>query len=271
MLNQQTIKDFLADLTSRGMSQNTIRAYKADLEGLQQWIALDSISPNKTLEQWAASYLNFGRAQWAPKTTCRKLTTFRAFALWLGMPTMLANYKPPVPARAQPHPIPEGVAGVEAMIARTRNPLHKALLALNGLMGLRIDECVNITPDCFDLNAMTLKVRGKGDKTRVIPIGDKAWKHLVDQYTFAAEIDPGQRLVPYSNRGARAAITRHGRNAGLSRHVASHDLRATAITAGYNKSKDLRAMQEFAGHADPKTTMLYTGVEMAAMRDAVNF
>lgn len=157
-----------------------------------------------------------------------------------------------------------------AMIDRTRNPLHKALLAMNGLMGLRIDECINITPVHFDTDNMTLTVRGKGDKTRVIPISDRAWKYLVDQYTYCVQIDPGQRLVPYSNRGARAAISRHGRNAGLSRHVASHDLRATALTASYEKTKDLRAVQELAGHADPKTTMIYTGVSMTAMREAAN-
>ena len=223
-----------------------------------------------TFEATAAKYLNLGRKEWAPKTTCRRLTTLRSYGQWIGFPAFLANYKPPTPSKSQPHPIPEGIPGVEAMIARTRNPLHKALLAMNGLMGLRIDECINITCDCFNLSEMTLKVRGKGDKTRVIPISDKAWGFIKARYAQCDASSLAIPLVPYSNRGARKAITRHGRNADLSRPVASHDLRATALTASYDKSKDLRAVQELAGHADPKTTMIYTRVGLEAMREAAN-
>lgn len=267
--NPQTIQQFLADLTTRGLSENTIRAYRADLEGLNTFINADPFT-DATAEQFAAMYLNQGRKVWAPKTTCRKLTTFRSYGEWCKEPLFLANYKPPVPATAQPHPIPEGIDGVVAMIQRTRNPLHRCLLALNGLMGLRIEECITVTADCVNVDEMTLKIRGKGDKTRIIPISPRAWTYIFDQYLYCDKIDPGKPLVPYSNRGARAAISRHGRNAGLSRHVRSHDLRATALTAAYNKTKDLRAVQELAGHADPKTTMTYTGVSMAAMREAAN-
>lgn len=224
---------------------------------------------SQNLEGDTAVYLNTGRRNWSAKTTCRKLTTFRSFGQWLGFPTFLATYKPPTPAKPQPHPIPEGIAGVVAMIDRTRNPLHKALLALNGLMGLRIDEVVNITTDCFDVENMTLKVRGKGDKTRVIPISDLAWKYIEPRFEYCGE-NSNLKLVPYTNSGARKAVTRHGRNASLSTRVRSHDLRATFLTAAYTKTKDLRAVQELAGHADPKTTMTYTGVSMAAMREAAN-
>ena len=251
------------------MSENTVRAYRADLEGLYAFIQTYPLTV-ATVEQFAASYLNQGRKDWSPKTTGRKLTTFRSFGAWCKEPLFLYDYKPPTPAKAQPHPIPEGIAGVLRMIERTRNPLHKALLALNGLMGLRIDECINITPDCFNLNEMTLKVRGKGDKTRIIPISPQAWKYISSQYVYCTKVEPGRELIPYTNRGARAAVSRHARNAGLVRHVASHDLRATFATAAYEKNHDLRAVQELLGHADPKTTMTYTLVSMAAMREAAN-
>lgn len=263
MITEQTIKDYLNDLASRGMSQNTTRAYRADLEGLMKFCQTASAP----IETQAAAYLNLMRGEWSPKTTCRKLTTFRSYGTWLGHPTFLASYKPPTPSRPQPHPIPEGITGVLAMIAATRNPLHKALLALNGLMGLRIEECINVETDHFNLDEMTLTVRGKGDKTRVLPISALAWSHIEPQYSW---VDAGCRLIPYSNRGARKAISRHGRRAGLVRHIVSHDLRATFLTAAYNKTKDLRATQELAGHADPKTTMVYTGVTMDAMRAAAD-
>lgn len=269
MLNPKMIQNYLGDLIAQGFSENTVRAYCSDLEGLYAYVQTDPFV-NQTLEAWAASYLNQGRKNWAPKTTCRKLTAFRSYGNWSKIPGFLNSYKPPTPSKTQPHPIPEGIAGVVAMIERTRNPLHKALLALNGLMGLRIDECIHITPECFNLDEMTLKVRGKGDKTRVIPVSPRAWEYIQPRYEYVLKYMGKAFLVPYSNRGARAAISRHGRNAGLSRHVASHDLRATVLTAAYAKTKDLRAVQELAGHADPKTTMLYTGVSMEAMREAAN-
>lgn len=266
MIDHQKIKDFLLELESRGLSENTLRAYRADLMGLMNF-ATPTLA-GTTFEQEAASYLNIGRKQWSPKTTCRKLTTFRTYAHWLGHPSFLVTYKAPTPSKPQPHPIPEGIAGVEAMIGSTKNPLHKALLAMNGLLGLRIDECINIRPEHFNLNEMTLTVKGKGDKTRVIPLSKKAWDFLEPQYMQALSIDG--RLVPYSNRGARKAITRHGVRAGLSRHVASHDLRATTLTAAYNNSKNIRAVADLAGHASVNTTMVYTGVSMQEMREAID-
>lgn len=155
------------------------------------------------------------------------------------------------------------------MIDRTRNPLHKALLALNGLLGLRIDEVIHVCLDHFDLNEMTLKVRGKGDKTRIVPVSSRAWTTIKPRYDACAAANLSF-LVPYSNRGARKAVSRHGRTAGLSRHVVSHDLRATALTAAYDKSLDLRAVQEIAGHTDPRTTQLYTQVSMTNMRTALD-
>ena len=154
------------------------------------------------------------------------------------------------------------------MIERTRNPLHRALLTLTGLMGLRVDEAIHVVPQHFNMAEMTLTVRGKGDSTRVIPISTMAWKYLEPRYKMCLPVYC--RLVPYSNRGARKAITRHGANANISRRVSSHDMRATFLTAAYAKTKDLRAVQELAGHADPKTTMTYTQISMTAMREAAD-
>lgn len=243
-----------------------MRAYKSDLEGLDLFCA----TAVGVLEHQAAAYLNIMRREWSPRTTCRKLASFRAYGQWLGQPGFLATYKPPVPSVSQPHPIPEGIDGVVRMIETSRNGVHRCLLALNGLLGLRVAEAIEVRPEHFDLIEMTLSIRGKGDKTRVIPVSTRAWEYIRDQYTYCTQVAPGQRLVPYSNRGARKMVTTRARRAGLSRPVASHDMRATTLTAAYNKSHDIRAVQELAGHADIKTTQVYTGVTMAAMREAVD-
>lgn len=247
------------------MSKNTIRAYRADLDSFIGSVAPPSDWPS--FEAAAAKYLNDGRVTWAPKTTIRRRGTLRRYAEWAGCPTVfLAKYKTPVPPPAQPHPIPEGVDGVLAMIASTNNPRHKALCALTGLVGLRIDEAVNVEPSHFNIN-QTLTVRGKGDKTRIVPISDGVMEILQPAYQLA--LKNGTTLVDRTESGARKSIRRHGRRAGLERAISSHDMRATAATAMYDNTKDLRAVQEILGHSDAKTTQGYTGVSEAARRAAV--
>jgi site-specific recombinase XerC len=268
MLTKQKVEDYLSSLTANGASPETVRAYRTDLR-----VALDYIGINApdwpTLERASQQWLNLMRTQWAPKTLQRRLGTLRSWARWAGAPAdFLASYKAPKPAPARPHPISEGIPGVVAMIRSSRNPRHRALCALTGLMGLRVAEAISVRPEHFDTATWTLTVRGKGDKTRVVPITPTAWGFIGRAH--AAAVASGGPLVPLSNRGARKAISRHARNAKLGNHVASHDMRATFATAAYDKTKDLRAVQELLGHADAKTTQVYTQVSMASMRAAAS-
>lgn len=260
-----TIPAYLQHLANRGASENTLRAYAADLKALQQYTWDNDW---KDLERFAACVLNDARKRQSPKTVLRKLGTFRAWARWAEHPQFLDDYRPPRPAAAEPHPLPEGIDGVLRMIESTRNPRHKALIALCGLCGLRVDEAVNIKPEHIIIRPddIVMMVRGKGDKTRVVPVTETAWKYITKAHDMA--LDNNTTITRLTNRGGRASITRHAIRAGLSRHVSSHDLRATFATAAYAKSKDLRAVQELLGHADPKTTLVYTGISMAARRSA---
>lgn len=265
MLTTSSIHLYLENLERNGNSVQTIRAYNTDLR-----LALPDVILCRTWDEAETAFARFltkNRTTWAPKTTQRRLGTYRSWAKWAGAPaTFLLSYKSPKPAAPQPHPIPEGISGVVAMMASTRNPRHKALCALTGLLGLRVGEAVTITPASFDLIEMTLTIRGKGDKTRVVPVSDAAWKQIKGAHALA--VANGGTLLRMSNGGARRAITRHGRNADLSRPVSSHDMRATFATTAYRNSKNLRAVQELLGHADAKTTQVYTEVSMADMRAA---
>ena len=270
MLTMTSIENYLANLIANGASEETTRAYRPDLTGALAYVGRTGAPPAldwPTTEAAFKSYLNDNRGTWAPKTTRRRLGTLRSWARYSGAPdTFLGDYRAPIPAPPQPHPIPESIDGVLRMIMSTRNPRHRALCTLTGLMGLRVHEAVDVRPDDFDMAEMTLTVRGKGSKTRIVPVSETAWKHLHKAYALADA--NGTTLVRIGNRGARAAISRHARNAGLSRHVASHDMRATFATAAYRKSKDLRAVQNLLGHADPATTQVYTEVAMTQMRNA---
>lgn len=264
MLTEHSVERFLAHMKRNGASPQTIRAYRTDLAQ-----AMTYVDPEMDWEQTEdalTDYLYDNRERYSPKTIQRRLSTFRSWAKWAGKKDLLENYRAPKAAPTDPHPIPEGIDGVMRMIQSTRNPRHKALCTLTGLMGLRVAEAIAVRPEHFDHEHDLLVVRGKGDKVRHVPVTRTAWKFLKTAHKHASV--SGTTLVRLSDRGARASVSRHAKRAGLSRHVSSHDMRATFATAAYEKGHDLRAVQELLGHSDSKTTQIYTRVSMNAKRAA---
>lgn len=180
---------------------------------------------------------------------------------------MMRDYSAPSPAKSQPHPLPEGMEGVRRLIDVARNDQQRALIALCGMLGCRVAEALSVHPSDFNTGEMLLTIRGKGDKTRVVPISSMAWQVLAMPVTRA--MCEGRGVIDYKDRFARRVITDLGVKAGLKRHISSHDLRATFATAVYDKTLDLRVTQELLGHSSSQTTELYTGVTADSMRKAV--
>jgi site-specific recombinase XerD len=154
------------------------------------------------------------------------------------------------------------------MVAAARKPSHRALVALCGFIGCRVGEALSVRPSDIDLGSMVLKVDGKGDKIRFVPISTEAWGYMADAVT-AAFLNGDERIINVQERVARQNITTLAKRAGLSRHVSSHDLRSTFSTAVYDKTGDIRLVQELLGHSSVETTQIYIGVKHQKMRDAV--
>jgi site-specific recombinase XerD len=156
------------------------------------------------------------------------------------------------------------------MIAAARNPKQGSLVALCGLCGLRIAESLSVRPSHFNFTDLTLSVRGKGDVTRIIPVSDEAWEVLFPAVSQAFITGDNPPIIDFKDRFARSLITKLGERAGLSRRVASHDLRATFATAVYNATLDQRLVQELLGHASGNTTEIYIEVALKSKKAAVN-
>lgn len=245
-----------------GYSANSIRAYRGDMAyALEACADLTSWS---AVEKALAELLGTCD-EWKPATFNRRLGTWRTYAADQGNRELLSKYRSPKQQEQQhAQAMPEGIAGVQRMIASTRNPIHKSLCALTGLLGLRVAEALVARPSDVNLATMSLTVHGKGNKLRVIPITAGAWDAIEKRYL--ACLDENELLVPLSDRGARRSITRHGRRAGLSLPVSSHDMRATFATAAYAKTKDLRALQELLGHDNVTTTQRYASTSWDSMK-----
>lgn len=261
-LTNESIADFQKSLIVRGRSALTVKAYSTDLRMLLVEMSVVEVSL-EDLETTAAQWLNLMRQVKSPKTNQRRLTSVKAFANWIGL-SILQEYKPPMTLPPLPHPIPEGIAGIRTMLSHAKSPQTRALIALCGLMGLRVAETLAVTPGCFDLDRMILTVRGKGDVTRQVPLSSEAFDATARAYMMAGD----GPLVTISDRGARAVVSRIGERA-LGHHVASHDLRMTFGTA-VNQQYGLRVAQLLLGHASSKTTELYTLVTLDELRKAVN-
>ena len=273
MFSHEAIERFLSSLKENGSSSETVRAYGSDLKGLLTWMETSWIptlpSQDTSPETLTKAYLNLHKETWAPRTLKRKASCIKAFASFVGTAGFLADYRLPNPGRAIPHPIPEGVSGVLDMLYLCTNSEQQCLVSLCGLMGLRVSEARSVIPQNFNLVDETLTVEGKGNKTRTLPVTRAAWKWIEPAYlnAYSSELGP-ETLIGYSDRGARVLIARLGKKAALVRGISSHDLRATFATAAYNRSRDLRVVQELMGHSSSQTTEVYTGVVMDKMREA---
>jgi integrase len=264
--NTLTVEEFIEHCEDLAWSPHSLRAYRGDLMG-----CLSSIGNQNDPAEFrkaACAWLNRGRLTWAPRTTKRKLASLSAMAEFLGEEGLFDGYNAPTPERLVAHPLPGGLVDLKAMFdAAGDNAEHRALLALCGLCGLRISEALNVTVRDFDEDVRTLHVRGgKGAKDRVLPVSGTARGHLIPLLKL---IDYG-KLFGFTDNTARNIFAALGEAAGISRKVVPHDLRSTALTAMYRATKDLRVVQEFAGHASSTTTEGYTKVDLEDLRNAAD-
>lgn len=261
-LTEESIVSFQRSLTARGRAALTVKAYSSDLRTFLAEMELTSV-PILSLETTSQDWLNTTREIMAPRTTLRRLSSIRAFGKWSGV-RILEDYIAPDPGKAYAHPLPEGIEGVRRMVCGLANARYRALVGLCGFCGLRVTEARMVTPADIDVAAGLLTVRGKGDKTRTVPLSADAFGAVAQ-----ALLQSGwtQTLVQLSDRGARYIITEHGANT-LGHLVASHDLRMTFGCAVHEKY-GLRAAQELLGHASANTTEGYTTVPLETLRKAV--
>lgn len=285
ILSLGSIEQFLSYLSVNGLAKNTVKAYRADLRvamdeipvpepivyGTEQAQELHLVSLTRSqVESCLATYLTEMREsrEYSPATINRKLACFRKYGKWCGWPDFLSAYrKMPDPPQVA-HPLEDGVEAVKAMLKCARKPHHVALVTLTGLLGLRISEALSIRASHINesTDPIMLRFQGKGEKVRQVPVNDKVYELLLPRLVRCWSSN--ERLVPLSDRGGRLAITSIAKRAGINA-VASHDMRMTFGTAVYyNSGGDLRATQELLGHADARTTQLYTFVSMEKQRAA---
>jgi site-specific recombinase XerD len=281
------MRTFDRELQRRGAAERTRRAYGVDLAQLALWSTANGIEPSAVdypaLRRYAAQLAGRGAG---PRTVARKLAAIRSFfRSMVELGEMTANPADLLPSPKQPQRLPrtlkaEDVAALLNKIPAT-TPLElrdRALFEMAYACGLRAEELVNLDLESIDFDAETVRVEGKGGKTRFVPVGEPALRSVtryLERGRPALASADGQSALLLSKSGRRLSTSDVRRRLRVwARHAAQqgavhpHALRHSFATHLLEGGADLRAIQELLGHASISTTQVYTRVESARLRAA---
>jgi integrase/recombinase XerD len=279
---QGLVLDFLSYLElERGLSRNTLNAYRTDLFQYGQFLAARdadalTVRPTDVADFLAELATGNGRPPCSAATIHRKAACLRSFYKHLRRDELISDDPTAVlsaPRRAKKLPQVLNYAEVQKLLAAPRGDeptvlRDRALLEVMYACGLRASETIGLELGDIDLRQGFLRARGKGSKERLVPLGRKAIaaisvylrggrpKLVGDRHE--SKLFVNFRGGQLSRQGLYKIVQRHARAAGLGGQMSPHTLRhsfATHLLAG---GCDLRAVQEMLGHADISTTQIYT-------------
>lgn len=272
----------------RAYSPNTVDAYLGDLRHLVNYV--DAEGKNlldvrlDDLQHFAATLHEVGIG---PTSQARVLSGVRAFYRFL----LLDGYIEADPTELLPSPrlgthLPEvlTVDEIDRMeqaidLSRWEGQRNKAIIEVLFSCGLRVSELVNLTLSRLFINDGFVRVLGKGNKERLVPISPSAIHELqlwfVDRNQM--NIKPGEQDFVFLNRrGAHLTrtmillmIKKYAREAGINKTISPHTLRHSFATALLQGGANLLAIQAMLGHADVSTTEIYTHIDTHMLRDEI--
>ncbi|MFC4404292.1 site-specific tyrosine recombinase XerD [Gracilibacillus xinjiangensis] len=284
---QYAMEDFFHYLQiERGLSSNTIQAYKRDLK--QYYIFLkqreivkwESVSRHDIL-QFLYQLNDLGKSS---ATLARVLSTIRLFH-----PFLMREYQIPedpsihieTPKTNRKLPKVLSIGEVDRLLTFNDGDKfslrNKAMLETMYATGLRVTELIDLTLADLHLSMGFVRCFGKGSKERIVPLGDVA-KDSIEQYLersrpkFVKQKKTEQVFVNHhgsalSRQGFWKNIKQIAKDAGIEKEISPHTLRHSFATHLLENGADLRAVQEMLGHADISTTQIYTHVSKSRLKD----
>lgn len=272
----------------RNYSGNTLEAYILDINKLLKFLKDNGISPEAAklsdIQCFAASLHDIGIS---PRSQCRILSGVRAFYKYL----YLDGYIKDDPTELLESPklgdhLPEVLTTEEVDrleqaidLSKWEGQRNKAIIEVLFSCGLRVSELVNLKMSALYLDEQFVRIMGKGNKERLVPISENAIKQL--KYWFIdrshMNIKPGEEDYVFLNRrGAHLTrtmilimIKRLGAEAGIQKTISPHTLRHSFATTLLEGGADLRAIQSMLGHESIGTTEIYTHIDTHTLREEI--
>lgn len=270
----------------RGLSKNTLSAYRTDLMALARWVAghgrpITGAGRDDVLSFIAERVEGGAR----PRSSARQLSSFRRFFRWLVRergdgddPT--AQISMPKIGRPLPKSLSEDEVESLLNAPDTTDALghrDRTMLEVLYATGLRVTELVSLRLGQVNLNQGVVRVTGKGGKERLIPLGEESLEWLQQFIAGPREeilLEKQTEFVFPTRRGDRMTrqafwhiIKRYTERAGISQALSPHTLRHAFATHLLNHGADLRVVQMLLGHSDLSTTQIYTHVARERLRE----
>jgi integrase/recombinase XerD len=280
----------------RGLSENTLGAYRRDLAGYVGWLAGRGIDDSDAVTPALVAEFVADRASAQPQpaasSIARLQSSVRGLHRFLAREGIeaedpSARLRPPKLPRRLPKALTidqveklldaSGPSPSEAAPGDVIGIRDRALLELLYATGARVSEAVQLDVDDVT-NGDVLRVKGKGSKERIVPIGSYA-RAALDTYLVRSRPELsrrgmatprlflGARGAPLSRQSAWLVIQHAAERAHLTAHVSPHTLRHSFATHLLQGGADVRVVQELLGHASVATTQIYTHVSVDALRD----
>lgn len=277
--------DYLS--VERGFSQNTLLAYRRDLEQYLRFLKANGINSwekaeDNVLSKFRLSLKNKGAST---STVSRKIYAIKTFYRFLLQEGKI-NYDPTLdlsaPKTIKKLPSVLTVGDIEKLLQESegekiKNLRDKAILEVLYATGIRVSELISLTIDDINLKVGYLKVFGKGGKERIIPLGKKAIDSLKVYLEYSRPLllkEKKNIFLFLNNKGNK--FTRQGifyllkfysKKASLSKKIAPHTLRHSFATHLLERGADLRSVQEMLGHSNISTTQIYTHITRERLKE----
>ena len=284
----EEINDYLHYLTiERGLSLNTRKSYERDLLQYLHYLEDEQITSWQDVDRYVViNYLEkMHDEKKAPATVTRMITSLRRFHQFLRQ-ERLTDHDPmqhiDTPKKVQKLPSTLSLTEVERLIETPDTTQNlgirdRAILEVMYATGMRVSELVGLKLSYLHLSLGLVQTLGKGDKERIIPLGDYAIQWLeryLDEARPLLVANPSETHVFVNHHGT--GLSRQGiwknlkqlvREAGINKEVTPHTLRHSFATHLLENGADLRTVQELLGHADISTTQIYTHITKKRMTD----
>ena len=274
----QVLSEYLEYLEiEKGLSENTIQAYRNDLSKFIDFCETDDL--NKISRTTLNSYiLKLREESFNPKSVVRKIASLRGFFKWLYANEYISqNPAQMIEQPKLPKKLPKVVTVEEItkILNSGLNQTQEVIVELLYGCGLRVSELVNLKLNNIDINSRYIQCYGKGSKERIVPFGHKALD-AIKKYMKLRDLrtlkNPDTKKFFIKENGQE--ITRQdvynfirAQGEKIHKHISPHTLRHSFATHLLENGADLRVVQELLGHSDVSTTQLYTHITKKRLKE----
>ena len=270
-------------LVDKGLSNNTVKAYKADISSFFQWLDNEDLKYKNLQENHINQYISFlFQRKMRSSSVNRKISSIKSFYIFLVKRNFLKNS--PLNDLVTPKQekyLPESMSEAEVDkllnspdVSNKIENRDKAMIEMLYATGMRISELVNLKITDVDMKRCVVKVFGKGSKERLVPFGETALDSL-RSYLNEREQSSSKEIF-LSNRGkkmTRVAFWQRVKvyliRENLKNSISPHTLRHAFATHLLNRGADLRSVQLLLGHSDLSTTQIYTHIAKQRLSDVL--